>query len=122
MKMWWCRLLGVALVASAQPRDVNFYSVGKEVAVGGEQARDLAVKTVPLNDPVASAYVDGVIQELAPQILDSKFSYTVGMVKDGLGSEPKVLMGGYLFVRRRRSGTRRMRASLWASWPRRWPA
>jgi beta-barrel assembly-enhancing protease len=98
MRIWKFGLAGVALVAGAQQKGINFYSVEKEIQVGAQQARVVAAKTTPLNNPVASAYVVRIVRELVRQIPDSKFRYVLAIVKEPMGAEPDVLMGGYIFV------------------------
>jgi len=90
-------LIGVALVATAQQRPVNFYSVQKEAEMGAQQARQVASQTTPIEIPEVRAYLDRVTAELARQIPDSPFQFSVAMVKEG-GAKPLVLPGGYMFV------------------------
>jgi predicted Zn-dependent protease len=91
-------LIGVALVASAQQKPVNFYSVDKEIELGQRLSSGMAAKTTLLNNPAVSAYVDRVIGELARQIPDSPFHCAVTVVKDDLGPEPVVLPGGFIYL------------------------
>jgi predicted Zn-dependent protease len=91
-------VIGVTLAAAAQQPGVNFYSVEKEIEFGRQQAVKLAETLRSLDSPAAKAYVDRMVQELAKQIADSRFPYLVTLVQDGLGAEPKVLMGGQIFL------------------------
>jgi len=95
-------LMGVALlgavVAGAQQKPVNFYSVDKELELGTRLAGEVASQTTLLNNPAATAYVDRVVRELAAQIPDSPFRYVVSVLKDDARAEPMVLPGGYIYI------------------------
>jgi predicted Zn-dependent protease len=98
MSIWRYGLIGVALVACAQQKPVNFYSVDKEIELGARLASEMASNITPLNNPAASAYVDRVVRELAAQIPDSPFPYAVTVLKDDVRPEPVVLPGGSIYV------------------------
>jgi predicted Zn-dependent protease len=94
----WYILAGAALVANAQPRDTNFYTVEKEVALGRQLDRLMAAQSTALNDPAATAYVDRMVRELGAQIADSPIPFTVRIVRDDRQSSPAVLPGGFIYL------------------------
>lgn len=98
MSIWRYGLIAVALVAGAQQKPVNFYSVENESELGARLAGEMAAKTTPANNPAAGAYVDRVVRELARQIPDLPFRCAVTIVKDDLGPDPVVLPGGFIYV------------------------
>lgn len=91
-------VMGVALAAAGQQPGINFFSVEKEIEFGRQEARKLAETTRPLANPEAKAYVDRMVENLAKQLADARFPYTVTLVEGGLGAEPRVLMGGQIFL------------------------
>src|SRR5664279_691991 len=98
MKVWRYALFGIAMAASAQERQgVNFYSLDKEIALGKSLAREADRKTTPLGNAAATAYVNRVVQALAAQLPNSRFSYVATIVKDDLCAEPLAIPGGYLY-------------------------
>jgi predicted Zn-dependent protease len=98
MSKWRYGLVAVAMVAGAQQKPVNFYSVDKEIELGTRLASELASQMTPLNNLAATAYLDRVTGELAAQIPASPFRYVVTVVKDDLRTQPVVLPGGFIYV------------------------
>jgi len=101
MRIWRYGLMGVALAAQAQigvQIGPIFYSVDREVALGKQLARELALQTTPLDNEAASISLYAVAFRLAQKIPGPKYPYAVTLVKDDLGAEPIVLPGGQIFV------------------------
>jgi hypothetical protein len=107
MKIQIFAAIGIALAAAAQQPGVNFYSIEKEIEIGRQQARELAGTLQPLDRAETRAYVDRVVATLAKQMADTRFSYIVTLVQGGIGPEPRVLMGGQIFLSTEQIGATR---------------
>jgi predicted Zn-dependent protease len=81
-----------------QQTSPNFFSVPKEIEMGNHLANEVAAHTTPVNNAAADAYVNRVVSELAQQIPDSKIPYLITLVKEPMGAEPTVIMGGHIFL------------------------
>jgi predicted Zn-dependent protease len=57
-------------------KGVNFYSLEKEMALGRQLAAQFQRDTKPLVSPAASAYVNGIGQQLVAQFGGPPFTYT----------------------------------------------
>jgi len=80
-------------LAAQQPQGINFYSIGKEIALGDQLAAAFQRNTAVASD----ARVEKLGAALVPQ--SSPYQYRF-RVFDGAGSEPVTFAGGWVFVPR----------------------
>jgi len=95
-------LFALTLFAQASsPRDlsrgVNFYSLEKEIALGGQIANDYRAQATLIDSPELLARVEALARKLIPE--DSRYRYSFALVDDKLLlNEPVAFPGGFVFV------------------------
>jgi len=97
-------VLLATLAVSAQERQVgqgvNFYSRGKEAALGAQLAQEVRQRTTPLDSVVVRDFLEQIGRKLAAQ-LPAGISYTFTAIADDMSGpthEPLSVPGGYIFV------------------------
>lgn len=93
-------VLATGLRAQNGSRDVNFYSIEKEQALGRQLANAYRQGVRTLDVPAAKAYLDDVGQRLAAKTDGPQFTYTFELVDDDqiFLHEPVAFPGGSIFV------------------------
>lgn len=96
-------LLAAEALAQQTPvpgQSVNFYSVEKEIALGGQLADEFRRKVQVINSPTALAYISGIGQRLVSATGGPPFPYTFTVVADDptAMNEVAAFPGAYLFV------------------------
>jgi predicted Zn-dependent protease len=104
MQRTLCLLPFLAAVAAAQQpnpsRGVNFYSLEKEIALGGQLAAEFRRNTNSFDSPITQGYVNGLGQRLAAHSGNPAFTYKFALIADDptVIHEPIAFPGGYIFV------------------------
>jgi beta-barrel assembly-enhancing protease len=102
-RRWWALLLVAPAVGAqnaAPDRGVNFYSLEKERALGGQVAAEFRRSVTVIDSPAVNAYLNDLGQRIAAKSQGPAFTYTFELV-DGAPSllnEPIALPGGPVFV------------------------
>jgi beta-barrel assembly-enhancing protease len=93
-------LFFACMALAAQPQQ-NFYSLGKEAALGRQMALEFRRNTVSFDDLIVQQYVDRLGQKLAAQIPNANFPFSFSLTANDpchTTHEPQALPGGYVFV------------------------
>ncbi|MCU1233882.1 MAG: peptidase Ste24p [Candidatus Solibacter sp.] len=98
------RLLTLVLAAPAllaQPdRGVNFYSIGKEQALGAQLAAEYRKGVTVIDNAMVNAYLNDLGQRLAAKTAGQTFTYTFELVDANprFLNEPAAFPGGPIFI------------------------
>jgi len=94
-----CASSGGRKKADAKPKRTVLLTSEDDVRVGAEAARDVAAQVGVVDDPILSAYVDGIGKKLLRGLPRRDFAYRFAIV-DEMEPNAFALPGGYVFVSR----------------------